>query len=68
MISLHADLLACPLSSLPMVTRSEWGAQAWKLVEFTNGSEPFVLIHHSYIPGHCNNTDDCKSAVGKTQS
>ncbi|XP_037025988.1 peptidoglycan-recognition protein LB [Bradysia coprophila] len=54
--------------SLAVVTRSEWGANPSKLVECTNGSAPHVLIHHSYIPAHCNNTDDCKRAMRSMQN
>ncbi|KAJ6636565.1 Peptidoglycan-recognition protein LB, partial [Pseudolycoriella hygida] len=59
---------SCPTSSLKIVTRSEWGGKPPKLVEHLNGSAPYVIIHHSFIPPQCNNTDECKRAMQSMQN
>lgn len=52
---------------LPIVTRSEWGARAPKLVEKFSGQIPFVVLHHSYIPSACYSEEACEAAMRKMQ-
>nr|ABV60369.1 putative peptidoglycan recognition protein [Phlebotomus papatasi] len=50
-----------------VVSRCEWGAAPPKLVETFNGPAPFVIIHHSYIPGECHSSSECIKAMQNMQ-
>lgn len=57
------------VQSLSIVSRDEWGAKPpIKPVEIINGTLPFVIIHHSYIPGPCSTTEECKAAMRSMQT
>lgn len=58
------------LPEFPIMCRDEWGAKPPK-----NPPEPmeevpvpFVLIHHTYMPGYCNTTDTCKESMRGMQA
>ncbi|KAG8229829.1 hypothetical protein J437_LFUL008797 [Ladona fulva] len=55
--------------SFPIVSRSEWGAKPPKSPpeQMHEVPVPFVLIHHTYIPGYCNSTEACKEAMREMQ-
>ena len=51
-----------------IVKRDEWGAKLPKLIEKFNGSSPYVIIHHSYIPSACFTDADCQLAMKSMQN
>lgn len=50
-----------------IVPRDEWEAKPSKLVEKFDGPIPFVIIHHSYIPGACYESSECEKAMRAMQ-
>ncbi|XP_055375390.1 peptidoglycan-recognition protein LB [Condylostylus longicornis] len=56
-----------PINLPNIINRSDWGAREPKLIEHFNRPAPYVIIHHSYIPGACETTDDCKKAMRSMQ-
>lgn len=52
---------------LEIVSRNEWAAKPPKAIEPINGTVPFVIIHHSYIPTSCNSSARCISAMQSMQ-
>lgn len=52
---------------MEIVSREEWGAKPSKLVENFPGKIPFVIIHHSYIPAACFDSESCKKAMRSMQ-
>ncbi|CAD7092431.1 unnamed protein product [Hermetia illucens] len=69
LVPIFVLLLIALLPNIMMayVTREEWGAKPAKLVEKFRGPSPYVIIHHSYQPGACFTTDDCKAAMRSMQ-
>ncbi|XP_046979544.1 peptidoglycan-recognition protein LB-like isoform X1 [Schistocerca americana] len=57
----HPD--ECP----EMVTRAQWGARPPTARETMKTPVPFVVIHHTYKPGFCATTEDCKKAMRTMQ-
>jgi hypothetical protein len=54
--------------SLDIVTREEWDAKSARQREnITSLPVPFVIIHHTYRPGFCNSSEDCKAAMRTIQ-
>ncbi|XP_037925152.1 peptidoglycan-recognition protein LB-like [Hermetia illucens] len=51
-----------------LISRAAWGARAPNFVSRFNGIIPYVVIHHSYEPGVCYNTDACKAAMRSMQN
>lgn len=39
--------------------RDEWGAKPPKEIQELNLPVPYVIIHHTYIPGFCNTPSKC---------
>lgn len=52
---------------LTIISREAWNARKPKLVETFNGTIPFVIVHHSYIPAACNTTEGCKRSMRSMQ-
>ncbi|PSN41495.1 Peptidoglycan-recognition protein LB [Blattella germanica] len=50
-----------------IVTREEWGAKAPKQTANITTPVPFVVIHHTYSPAYCNESDTCKKAMREMQ-
>ncbi|XP_077295630.1 peptidoglycan-recognition protein LB-like [Arctopsyche grandis] len=53
--------------TLKIISREEWGARDAKHITNMSNPVPYVIIHHSYIPGACNDTDQCKQAMRDMQ-
>ncbi|KAL0867745.1 hypothetical protein ABMA27_008466 [Loxostege sticticalis] len=75
MISIFCSCSTGPVTRLqkttydfPFVTREEWGGRPPTEVSRMNTPVPFVVIHHTYIPGLCHTLDDCKSAMRGMQN
>jgi len=49
------------------VTRSGWGARIPAFVERYWGAAPYVIVHHSYEPGHCTTNEQCIEAMKSMQ-
>lgn len=50
------------------INRSGWGARTpEKTVERFHGAAPYVVIHHSFIPGKCGTTEECVAAMKAMQ-
>lgn len=56
------------LEPLQIVNRTEWGANPAKQVERFEGPSPYVIIHHSYIPEACFDSESCQKAMRSMQS
>ncbi|XP_017008555.2 peptidoglycan-recognition protein LB isoform X3 [Drosophila takahashii] len=50
-----------------LLSRSDWGARLPKSVEHFQGPAPYVIIHHSYMPGVCYTTPDCMKSMRDMQ-
>lgn len=55
------------IEPLKIVTRAEWNAREPKTIVDMTNPVPFVIIHHSYIPGPCNTSVECEEAMRKMQ-
>lgn len=44
-------------------TREDWGALPATDKRPIKIPVPYVIIHHTYIPGACNTTQECASAM-----
>ncbi|KAL3272274.1 hypothetical protein HHI36_022754 [Cryptolaemus montrouzieri] len=55
------------VSDLVIVSREEWQARPPKLVEPMPNPVPYVIIHHSYIPGACVTQEACVQAMQSMQ-
>ncbi|XP_063708503.1 peptidoglycan-recognition protein LB [Culicoides brevitarsis] len=49
------------------VHRAGWNAAIPTVVEPFRGAAPYVIIHHSYLPGHCTTTAECIKAMQDMQ-
>lgn len=54
-------------SGSQLYSRAEWGARLPKQVDYFTGPAPYVIIHHSYMPGVCYNTPDCMRSMREMQ-
>ncbi|XP_059048712.1 peptidoglycan-recognition protein LB-like [Achroia grisella] len=74
LFSVLMSTLAMPRSqesssyNFPFITRSEWGANPPTGVAVLPTPVTHVVIHHSYEPGVCWTTDDCKAAMRSMQN
>ncbi|XP_031764359.1 peptidoglycan-recognition protein LB isoform X2 [Galleria mellonella] len=74
LFSMLVSTFAMPKTSVskvynfPFISRSEWGANPPTGVTLLNYPVPYVVIHHSYIPGVCMTTDECKAAMRAMQN
>lgn len=50
-----------------ILMRDVWNARPSVLIESMKNPVPFVIIHHSYIPGACNSMDECIIAMKMMQ-
>ncbi|KAH8313149.1 hypothetical protein KR067_001172 [Drosophila pandora] len=50
-----------------LLSRSDWGARLPKSVEHFEGPAPYVIIHHSYMPGVCFSTPECMKSMRDMQ-
>lgn len=51
------------LGCMPYMPRETWDAKPPKSVEKFAGPIPYVIIHHSYEPGACTTTAECRNAM-----
>ncbi|XP_049767822.1 peptidoglycan-recognition protein LC-like [Schistocerca cancellata] len=61
--TVDGDSSVCP----PLVSREGWGGRPPLAVEKVRTPVPFVVIHHTYIPGACNTSDDCEAKMRSMQ-
>ncbi|XP_068623392.1 peptidoglycan-recognition protein LB-like [Battus philenor] len=54
--------------SFTFKTRSEWGARPPSGVKALALPVPYVIIHHSYIPGACHTEKECAQAMRSMQN
>lgn len=54
-------------SILSYISRSGWNAAIPTLVERFYGPAPYVIIHHSYLPGACETSTECVKAMKDMQ-
>ena len=54
--------------SYTLYTREDWGAAPPTDVEPIKTPVPYVIIHHTYIPGACNTTAQCKATMKSMQN
>lgn len=52
---------------MEIVSRKDWGARDPVMVEKFPGIIPFVIIHHSYIPSACFDSETCQKAMRSMQ-
>ena len=59
-----------PASACPeTVSRADWGAEPpVSRQNLTSLPVPFVVIHHTYIPGFCNSSSTCNAAMRGMQN
>ncbi|KRK03437.1 peptidoglycan-recognition protein LB isoform X1 [Drosophila yakuba] len=50
-----------------LLSRSDWGARLPKSVDHFQGPAPYVIIHHSYMPGVCYSTPECMKSMRDMQ-
>ncbi|XP_068087076.1 peptidoglycan recognition protein 3 [Anabrus simplex] len=51
-----------------IVTKAGWNASPVTVKKNLTVPVPYVIIHHTYIPGPCNNTEDCSRSMRAMQS
>ncbi|KDR07311.1 peptidoglycan-recognition protein LB-like [Zootermopsis nevadensis] len=61
----HLAMTACP----EIVPRADWGAvAAVSIVVLTSLPVPYVVIHHTFLPGFCNTSQTCEAAMRSMQN
>ncbi|CAH1641149.1 unnamed protein product [Spodoptera littoralis] len=53
--------------SFPFVSRDEWGAEPSADIRPLNHPVPFVVLHHTYLPGACFDKEDCSAKMRSMQ-
>ncbi|XP_072934416.1 peptidoglycan-recognition protein LB-like [Epargyreus clarus] len=54
--------------NFPFVSREEWGARPPTSVINLNLPVPYVIIHHTYIPGACFSVEQCSASMRAMQN
>nr|XP_013189609.1 unnamed protein product [Amyelois transitella] len=57
-----------PKHRFPFYTKADWGALPATDVYPLKTPVPYVVIHHTYIPGACNSTEQCKQSMRSMQN
>lgn len=54
--------------AFPFVSRAQWNARPAKEKTLLQTPVPYVVIHHTYIPGACYTGEQCQKAMRSMQN